>query len=87
MLDYAVKLTRSPHAVGEADIQCLRDVAFDDAGILDICQVVSYFNYVNRLADGLGVELEDFWSGEDLTMTREEFDEIVTSKEEAGGAR
>jgi alkylhydroperoxidase family enzyme len=33
---------------------------FDDTGILDICQVVSYFNYVNRLADGLGVELEDF---------------------------
>jgi hypothetical protein len=48
--------------------------------------VVSYFNYVNRLADGLGVELEGFWSGEDLTMTREEFDRIVASREEGGSA-
>ncbi len=87
MLDYAVKLTRSPHAVGEADVRCLREVGFDDTGILDICQVVSYFNYVNRLADGLGVELEDFWSGEDLTMAREEFDELVTSKEEGGSVQ
>ena len=86
MLDYSVKLTRRPHAVNEDDIQRLRDVGFDDTGILDICQVVSYFNYVNRLADGLGVELEGFWSGEDLTMTREEFDRIVASREEGGSA-
>jgi len=84
MLDYAVTLTRTPHAVDEADIQRLRDVGFDDTAILDVCQVASYFNYVNRLADGLGVELEGFWSGEDLTMTREEFDEIVTSREQGG---
>ena len=87
MLDYAVKLTLSPHAVDEADIQSLRDVGFDDTGILDICQVVSYFNYANRLADGLGVELEDFWSGEDLTITREEFDQIVAAKQEGGSAQ
>ena len=87
MLDYAAKLTRSPHAVGEVDIQCLRDVGFDDTGILDICQVVSYFNYANRLADGLGIQLEGFWSGEDLTMTRQDFDEIVTSREEGGSAQ
>ena len=87
MLGYAAKLTRSPHAMGEADIRRLRDVGFDDAGILDICQVASYFNYVNRLAAGLGVELEDFWGGEDLTMTRDEFDEIVTLKEEGGSAQ
>jgi len=86
MLDYSVKLTRRPHAVNEDDIQSLCDVGFDDTGILDICQVVSYFNYVNRLADGLGVELESFWSGEDLTMTREEFDRIVASREEGGSA-
>ena len=87
MLDYAAKLTRSPYAVGEADIQCLRDVGFDDTAILDICQVVSYFNYANRLADGLGIQLEGFWSGEDLTMTRREFDEIVTSRDEGGSAQ
>ena len=86
MLDYSVKLTRRPHAVNEDDIQRLRDVGFDDTGILDICQVASYFNYVNRMADGLGVELEGFWSGEDLTMTREEFDRNVASREEGGSA-
>ena len=71
----------------EVDVQRLRDVGFDDTAILDICQVVSYYNYVNRLADGLGVELEGFWSVEDLTMTRQEFDEIVTSKKEGGGVQ
>ena len=84
MIDYSVKLTRTPHAVDEGDIRRLHDVGFDDTGILDICQVVSYFNYANRLADGLGVELEGFWSGEDLTMTREEFDEIVCAREQGG---
>ena len=91
MLDYAATLTRSPHAVGETDIQRLRDVGCDDTGILDICQVGAYDNYVNRLADGLGVELEEFWSDEDLTVTREEFDEMTASKripeEEDGGAQ
>ena len=71
----------------EVDVQRLRDVGFDDTAILDICQVVSYYNYVNRLADGLGVELEGFWSVEDLTMTRQEFAEIVTSKKEGGGVQ
>ena len=77
MLDYAVKLTRSPHAITAADADALRGVGFDDTAILDICQVVSYYNYVNRLADGLGVEMEDFWEGRELTITREEFDELV----------
>ena len=83
MLDYAAKLTRSPHAVGDTDVQRLRHVGFDDTGILDICQVVAYYNYVNRLADGLGVELEDLWSDEDLTLTREEFHEVMAAKSES----
>ena len=49
--------------------------------------MVSYFNYANRLADGLGVQLEGFWSSKELTMTREEFDEIITSREEGGSAQ
>lgn len=61
MLDYAVKLTRTPWAVEEADIQALRDVGWNDRAILDIAQVVAYFNFVNRLAEGLGVALEDYW--------------------------
>ncbi len=59
LLRYAVKLTKNPASVVEADIEALRAVGFDDRGIHDACQVVAYFNYVNRVADGLGVELED----------------------------
>ena len=75
MLDYAVKLTRTPGEVDDGDVECLREVGFDQAAILDICQVVSYFNYVNRMADGLGVELEARWREEDLILTRAEFEE------------
>ncbi len=75
MLDYAVKLTLTPGSVGEGDVERLREVGFDPAAILDICQVACYFNYVNRMADGLGVELEDNWREEDLTLTRPEFEE------------
>ncbi len=75
MLDYAVKLTRTPGEMGEGDVERLREVGFDQVAILDICQVVSYFNYVNRMADGLGVELEARWREEDLTLTRAEFEE------------
>ena len=48
------------------DIERLIEAGFSDAAVLDICQVVSYYNYVNRLADGLGVELEKFWEAEEL---------------------
>ena len=75
MLDYAVKLTLTPWKVGEGDVERLREVGFDEAAILDICQVVCYYNYVNRLADGLGVELEANWREEDYTLTRAEFEE------------
>ena len=51
MLDYAVKLTLTPWSVGEGDVERLREVGFDAAAILDICQVASYYNYVNRRAD------------------------------------
>lgn len=59
MLDYAVKLTSHPADMGEADIAALRNQGFDDREILDICQVTSYFNFVTRMASGLGVELEN----------------------------
>ena len=82
MLAYAVKLTRRPAEVGEADVQALRDAGFDDTAILDICQVTSYYNYVNRLADGLGVELEDFWLDEELTMSEGYFREASALRRE-----
>lgn len=61
MLDYAVKLTREPWAMEQTDVAVLRKAGFDDAAILDIAQVTAYYAYVNRLADGLGVELEAYW--------------------------
>ena len=61
MLGYAVKLSLEPWNMEEADVQELRVVGFSNAGILDIVHVTGYYSYVNRLADGLGVELEAFW--------------------------
>jgi len=91
MLSYVARLTHAPHSMDKRDVQRLRDVGFDDTAILDICQVASYFNYVNRLADGLGVELEDFWTDEALTIGREEFDARVAGRRghssEEGGER
>ena len=61
MLDYAAKLTKEPWNMVEADVQALRESGFSDVAILDIVQVAGYYAYVNRLADGLGVELESIW--------------------------
>lgn len=60
LLDYTVKLTREPSSVTSKDVENLRAQGFSDRAILDACQVISYFNYINRIADGLGVDLEDF---------------------------
>lgn len=59
MLTYSIKLTVDPGAMVEADVQALRDTEFTDLDILNICEVVSYYAYVNRIADGLGVQVED----------------------------
>jgi uncharacterized peroxidase-related enzyme len=61
MLNYAAKLTLEPWNMNEDDVVSLRNEGFPDAAILDICQVTGYFAFVNRLADGLGVELEHYW--------------------------
>jgi uncharacterized peroxidase-related enzyme len=58
MLAYALKLTRTPAETTSADVDSLRAVGFDDRAIHDICAIVAYFAFVNRTADGLGVELE-----------------------------
>lgn len=58
---YALALTRAPGDMEEADLEPLRAAGLDDRAIVDANQVVSYFNYVNRVADGLGVELEADW--------------------------
>ena len=68
MLDYAVKLTLRPGDMSPADAQGLRRAGFDDSGILAVCQVTCYYNYVNRLADGLGVELEPWMASADTFL-------------------
>ncbi|MBT3340188.1 MAG: peroxidase [Planctomycetes bacterium] len=57
---WADKLTTSPQAMTRSDADQLRAVGWSDREIHDACQVVAYFNYVNRLADGLGVDAEDW---------------------------
>ena len=58
MLDYVVKLTKDATKVWKDDIERLRDVGFDDRGILQITLIASWFNYINRVADALGVGRE-----------------------------
>jgi uncharacterized peroxidase-related enzyme len=55
MLKHAVKLTTEPHEVTSDDVQKLRDLGLSDRDILDITLVTAYFNFVNRIALGLGV--------------------------------
>ena len=58
MLLYARKLTRMPGAMAEADVLAMREQGVDDGQILEVNQIVGYFNYVNRLLNGLGVTLD-----------------------------
>lgn len=57
-LDYARTLTRAPASLRETDIAALRDAGWDDGQILEINQVVAYFNYANRTVLGLGVDTD-----------------------------
>ncbi len=55
MLQYAVKLTRDATKVQPSDLDALRALGFDDRAILQITMIASWFNYINRVADALGV--------------------------------
>ena len=58
LLEYTETLTRAPATITSAHIARLRAAGFDDRAIHDTCAIVAYFAFVNRIADGLGVELE-----------------------------
>lgn len=58
MLDYVVQLTKDATGIGPADHERLRAAGFDDTGILQITLIASWFNYINRVADALGVGRE-----------------------------
>ena len=61
LCDYAVKLTKAPSSVELADADELRAHGWDDTAIHDAIQVISYFNYINRVAEAVGVADEPEW--------------------------
>lgn len=60
MFAYSLKLTHEPSKMVREDLDPLRAAGLDDQAILELNQVVAYFAYVNRVIDGLGVQLESF---------------------------
>ncbi len=68
ILAYAERLTLEPASVEKTDIDRMRAAGLDDEAVLHACEVISYFNYVNRMADGLAVQLEGEWPTPLLTM-------------------
>jgi uncharacterized peroxidase-related enzyme len=64
MLRFAEKLTRSPGRMERSDVDRLRQVGFTDLDVLHICDVTAYYAYANRIADGLGIPLEE-WIADD----------------------
>jgi uncharacterized peroxidase-related enzyme len=61
LCDFAVKVTAEPSKVSADDIEALRAAGWSDAAIHDALQVVAYFNYINRIADAVGIDDEPEW--------------------------
>ncbi len=59
ILEYAEKITKHPAEIKKDDITKLLENGFSQSAVHDIAQVASYFNYVNRMADSLGIEIEN----------------------------
>jgi len=62
LLDWVVKLTLHPSKNAQSDVLTLQNAGWTDEEISAACFVASYFNFINRVADGLGVDLESFMS-------------------------
>ena len=60
LCEFAVKLTLTPGLMEESDVVALRALGFSVAAITIATQVIAYFNYINRIADGLNVDAEDW---------------------------
>jgi len=58
LCDHAIRLTREPSKMTAEDIDRLRAHGLSDRAIHDATQVIAFFNYINRIADGLGIDLE-----------------------------
>ena len=59
MLDYTAKLTRDPESMQESDVDALRELGLSDEQIVSVCLITCNFNFMTRLADGLGVQVDD----------------------------
>ena len=64
MLAYVEKLTLEPASVRRENVESLRAAGFSDADVLAIAEVAAYYAYVNRIADGLGVQVETWISAQ-----------------------
>lgn len=64
MLEFAERLTRTPGAMSKEQVEALRSLGFSDRDVLDIVEVVAYYAYANRIADGLGVTIEPWMEHE-----------------------
>ena len=64
MLQFSERLTRAPGAMNPGDVETLRSAGFSDRDVLDIVEVVAYYAYANRIADGLGITLEPWITDE-----------------------
>lgn len=66
ILEFAEKVTLAAYTVQPSDLDLLRSHGLDDETIFDVVEIVGFFNYINRIGDALGVELEDFFDAADL---------------------
>ena len=70
MLENAAALEREPWADRKADVERLQAAGFSDRAVLDVNLVTGYYAFVNRLAAGLGVPLEEFWDADKTTTEK-----------------
>ena len=61
LCDYAAQVTKDPASAGQAEVDALRAAGWSDDGVHDAIQVIAFFNYINRIADAVGIEPEPDW--------------------------
>jgi len=61
IVTYAIKITRTPSEMTKDDVEELKNAGLSEEAVLNLVLVAGYFAFVNRLADGLGIDLEDYW--------------------------